>query len=758
MRKIIKLCYFIALLVLVLIISPLLIASDILAYNSIGKYIDNNKLNVNVVGFDNNSPGDCIIINYKDVQILIDSAQNKDNFDNVIKPKMQSLLSEEDKVWDYILFTHGDKDHIGNANSVFDFFYGSDGYSIANIIDYDFDYEKYDNNDRFIKSLYSKTGLDYRNKRNQLIKGKSINYFTASSLSEKDKIKTFNLGNGLYLDILYNYYDNYDVLSKLCSNIIKPNDSLFEEPEDEFEDEDLTLGGVYKNLLSLCVLLRFGNNSEQKLLFTGDLPELDSANNYYKADGKYGGETRLLEYHKNLLDGVTFFKAGHHGSLTSNCNEFINVIRPKYVAITKGPSFDSDIYAKYPYNEVLNRLLKYTENICITKTCYGSENDSLGYVKPLYGDLLYRFDTKNVDVFSELNSDSHEKAVKIKNAHFYKLNENTNTWEIDNDLNFLEEARYHNDISLSEKENFYDAMQVYTISSEYETYENCTLVKYGDIDIVIDCGAHKAEKNNDLYGLVARLKKYILDDKIEYLIISCYKASFMNELFDESGLFSNFNVENVICSYYTNAGSMKGSYYNHLIKYTNENKINRIDLTDKITISIDTIANKLSTLEVYTSGITNSEYEDDYSLVTKVTFNETCKIVFLGNLLIYNEKFLNDKTFKNIAYLKLPSSFDNIELLSATEYDNLKKFYNLLNPVYKVVGCEPGVKVSGISYLSEEKLAAYKGLFSKNIIYSSWDESSVQGLVFDFKFEYGYDYITDISKYSGLQLDEKQMH
>ena len=68
-------------------------------------------------------------------------------------------------------------------------------------------------------------------------------------------------------------------------------------------------------------------------------------------------ESRVLQY--NELGKVDFFKANHHGSPTSNTEELLNVIDPEYIVI------DSTAENQYnlPKKEIVDRFLKYTENI-----------------------------------------------------------------------------------------------------------------------------------------------------------------------------------------------------------------------------------------------------------------------------------------------------------------------------------------------------------------------------------------------------------
>ena len=79
-------------------------------------------------------------------------------------------------------------------------------------------------------------------------------------------------------------------------------------------------------------------NQDRKFLFTGD------------AEAK--AENALLKEGLNLKCDV--FKAGHHGSSTSNSEKLLRELRPRYVAISVG---EDNMY-NHPHNEVLADIEK----------------------------------------------------------------------------------------------------------------------------------------------------------------------------------------------------------------------------------------------------------------------------------------------------------------------------------------------------------------------------------------------------------------
>ena len=183
--------------------------------------------------------GDCIIITVGDVQILIDSCQTSIESAKKIKTVMQEAMAEDDeKVWDYIIFTHPDNDHIGNYEEVFKLFYNSDNWKIKNIIDYDI--EEIDISAFSSSTSEKPIAPEYRKARTDLLeKHKDINYFSASSLTVTDLIKEFQIFDNLSLNVLYNMYDTYDQLGSVKS-----------------------LSSNQKNNMSVCMLLKYGNQKE----------------------------------------------------------------------------------------------------------------------------------------------------------------------------------------------------------------------------------------------------------------------------------------------------------------------------------------------------------------------------------------------------------------------------------------------------------------------------------------------------------------
>ena len=66
--------------------------------------------------------GDCTLIIVGNTQILIDCGGTADSWTK-IQAELDNAMPEDDKLFDYVIFSHGDSDHIVNfANSTYSLF------------------------------------------------------------------------------------------------------------------------------------------------------------------------------------------------------------------------------------------------------------------------------------------------------------------------------------------------------------------------------------------------------------------------------------------------------------------------------------------------------------------------------------------------------------------------------------------------------------------------------------------------------------
>ena len=124
-----------------------------------------------------------------------------------------------------------------------------------------------------------------------------------------------------------------------------------------------------ENNHSVCTLFTCG---EEKFLFTGDLEK--------------AGEDSLIEL--NDLSQVAMFKAGHHGSNTSNRADLMAVIKPEMVVVPCVAG--SDEYSKteenqFPTQSTIDNIAKYTDKVYVNGLCTNEEDNLF---TSFYGDIV----------------------------------------------------------------------------------------------------------------------------------------------------------------------------------------------------------------------------------------------------------------------------------------------------------------------------------------------------------------------------------
>jgi beta-lactamase superfamily II metal-dependent hydrolase len=117
------------------------------------------------------------------------------------------------------------------------------------------------------------------------------------------------------------------------------------------------------NDASVSLLVVYGDES---VLLTGDLPS--------------SHEGELIS--KLLPQGVTIYKAGHHGSKYSSGEQLLSYIRPEYAVISAG----KDNKYGHPNPEAVERLRKYSKEVLSTID---------------HGSITFELDGKGIDVLEE---------------------------------------------------------------------------------------------------------------------------------------------------------------------------------------------------------------------------------------------------------------------------------------------------------------------------------------------------------------------
>lgn len=581
--------------------------------------------------------GDCTILRYNNTEILIDTSYGEESI-NAVSEILEEKKDDKDHTWDYVIFTHPDADHIQYAPDFFKLL-DSEGWKVGHLIDFGDEREEDQESQDEANVLNA-----YLKARNELRNSGNIEYYSPNetSIVEERKNQKYTIDSYFKLTILYN--EAYKIAYKN-------------------KDKD--------NELSVCCLFQIG---EQKLLFTGDLEK--------------DGENALLKNHRELLRNVTLFKAGHHGSHTSNTMEFVDWIRPAYVAITYNYQITENALA----NNV-SRFLKYTDYIYPTVV-----KDNVYGAYPLFGNCSFEFNGENVNVRSDANKDCTIRQAIIQETmtHWY--------WDLVNRSLISDEINTY----------FFDENIIVKNDGECEdlknpgnlSYFNCTLVKYGHYDILIDCGSNYTDSK----VLLEKLKDYVVDGIIEYIIVSHYHLPNYSQLIGSSiydeGVFERFKIENII----DNDDSMTNSYNTASTAYA-------VYLSKVLTVPnrISIKSDEYSELSVC-DGIKLSVYrgnkgkqqdnEDDYSLVTSVIFNDK-QMVFVGDLTNYtwfNETY--GKKIGKVTLLRFPSSY--------VEYNKLRgfdEFLKITRPEVIVIGSPINHWNNNQYFIRYDKLASLMDYF-----------------------------------------------
>ena len=332
--------------------------------------------------------GDCIYVRAGDNDILIDAGSRKGSSET-IKAYLDQYV--EDGKLEYVVATHAHQDHIagfvGSSNSKYEG--GRDGilytYDVGNIIDFAY----YD--DRGDKATYSNadplpadadvTAIyeDYREARDFAIEH-GATWRTVGEIWEngEEEWKSIDLGEGIKMDILYNYF--YDHTSADVKDLGSYS----------FSDQ---------NDCSVCLLFSQG---DRHFLFTGDAEE--------------AAEHSLVAY--NDIPECELFKAGHHGSYTASGDELLSRVKPKIVCVcccAGNTEYASDPAHTFPAQEAIDRIAKYTDQVYVTTL---GSMDSLSYNEPMNGDIIVR--SRKPDEEAEVSCSA--SPLPLKDQPWFKEN------------------------------------------------------------------------------------------------------------------------------------------------------------------------------------------------------------------------------------------------------------------------------------------------------------------------------------------------
>lgn len=661
-----------------------------LSYMSFGE--DEKTLQIEFFPLGNMEVGDSFIISYGDVQILVDAGSNGSSHTEIIRKMQKHMDKDKDKVWDYVIVTHPDQDHIAcfstssiltpdKDTGVFKHLEDND-WKVGTLIDFDITQDNtVDYSDTLVNkdAFYYKEGIpevkttyrNYRDKRNAMVESGTIeNYYTASQcVYEKRGIdcpkegakSTFKLTDEIespVIHILYNYYYDHRL----------------------YDSQSVSSAEV--NSMSVCFLIEY---KSQRFLFTGDIEEYDSGRSY----SEIYGETMLYDYNEELLqNGITFYKAAHHGSRTSSSRDFIDNIKPQIVVIptiagtSQHSTGESLVENRFPAQSVLSNFLEYTDMIYIPqKAILDPETNKIKKAENYYGEIVIT-------------------------SNGYRCNVST-TEEIDQTTGkpkYITDTQWFKDNRKDEGGSLITTCL--ELPEDVVALGQCTLVQYRHYDILIDCGifSEGAIHTNDMH-FFDRIASMCGDGVLEYVIISNAQTSCISNMIGkyksdgtiEKSVFKELFIQtlidfgtssNVISSDRTSS-SWIGRYFEQreesIKKGTNHLPVGTGSTVFKINDDFE--------ITVINQSV-NPKDENNYSLCTVIDFHGE-KLVFAGNL-------NNDENYEQKLIEAYESIVSNATFLLANNGANgkscTKEYVEAVSPEVVFIMATAGADIQGKNY------------------------------------------------------------
>lgn len=641
--------------ILIFVITFLLLASFAIFLSINERVIAENSLDqtCDAYFFEMGYDADACVIDIGDTEILVDFGCKHNKTNNKVEncpliAKMNETCT--DGVWEYIIVTHGDADHIRGAKHVFDFLKDK---QIEHIIEFDqqslWDTKIYRQYDSLVKEAIG---------QNQKIRSKASDWLKNTDGNFGEDL------SGAKLTILNN---------------------------------KLSVNTTIKNQVSVCFLLEYG---ESKLLFTGDLQETQRDNSNTVGQG----ETNLWNEEKDIISGVTFYKAAHHGSSTSSSKNFMNGIKPKYVYV---PSVMDGTG-----NHGLS--LKTLENIF-------EANES-------------------AEVFVPEEILNGEKISYNGNVKFSFKTDGTCYVKCDTEKSPITKDNYKSEWERFESEK----LEVVAMDAKVPNgRDHCTLIKYKDIEVLIDCGIGSEYpyliENTDF---VDKIGQYCTDDILEYVVVTNSQTESLSSLIGtyrkgkplNDGVFSIFEIENIIDFETTNiVNPVKNSWlFNYMSQKSeliaNGTKDIPANKTMEIVLYEDDSV-KLA-MTILPSNTTMSNNENNYSIGALITFNDA-KILFTGDLTNEN----GGETALVDAYGELIRDV-TIYQAGCDAYKTAcsKKFMNYISPDYIVISAPLNSMSHGFAYGTEEKLGELfeitEKIYAKSIMIGNEERELCGDIIF----------------------------
>ena len=307
------------------------------------------ELSIHFLELGNIYTGDCVYIKAGETDILID-AGSRNNSATTIANYIDAYVT--DGKLEYVIATHAHEDHIAGFYSTSTTKGIFERYDTDLIID--FALVSPDKEENYANRNTNTVVGKYAAARDIEIEKGATWYTAAQCFNETDGAKrTYQLADGIELEILYNYY--------------------------YFNQRGNSAG---ENDYSVCVMINQGDNH---YMFTGDLED--------------GGEKKMVDYYldnNNPLPKCKLYKAGHHGSKTSSSQELMYAIQPEYVVVCCccGTSeYTDNNENQFPTQIFIDNVAPYTDKIYVTSIVdsYVDKSDwsKQGTVTSMNGNVVF---------------------------------------------------------------------------------------------------------------------------------------------------------------------------------------------------------------------------------------------------------------------------------------------------------------------------------------------------------------------------------
>lgn len=305
---------------------------------------------------------DCIVIELpNDKVMMIDTGDNSEDRTII------STFLEDNKVdqIDYLLITHSDSDHVGNADWVLE------NYDVNHI------YRPYIySNNEISADLPSSFNIEPNNNGSFVCESDVYARFLVSAYNENCKVEYFNKDS------------DFNSKSECEENQLHYTFDFLTPTADV---DDIVYNKA--NNFSPILMLEYG---KRRVVFNGDA-ELEVLEEYCENYGK--------------IHNVDVLKVGHHGSSNAITKGYISAIDPEFAVIQNG------IHARYkhPHQEALDILTEHEGGVTIYRT---DNNGNIELTIKSNGNMSWQFD--NDDMSRNLYNGSEMLRLKEEGLLYNK--------------------------------------------------------------------------------------------------------------------------------------------------------------------------------------------------------------------------------------------------------------------------------------------------------------------------------------------------